>query len=285
MFCSKCGKKLNNGDSFCGECGAAVIAQSNDRPRDIYYGNVPSAYDMIKKDNSYSNSHFRFPMMIVLIVILCTPFYKVYSIPALEYAVNIFMSGSTIDSSFSFWGWFKLVKLLKDEGGEVSAVLTVPIVIYLGVFLIAAFNFVKVLDHYSNTGYGDADFWTRSKVVLGYMLGDNIAMAVMVYLVNLSLNDGLAMPIGINFLNLSPVIYALIIACIVFLAFADTQLRQVIKEQNQKNSARNKELLKKEKQREVNSYVKKYDNEWVCMSCREVNPLSSSFCRSCGRYR
>lgn len=281
MFCYKCGAQVNNNAAFCSDCGTKL--NGNDLQPVSNNNQMNSKNDLY----DYSNSKYKLPMMIANLIILFCPFIKLYSIPALG-AVQRYLIGETIvDTSFSFWGWAKILFSVKKEGSDVSNILIIPVVAYSIIYLITAYNYIKMIDHYKANGMKDDDFWETSKRISKYMLIDDILMIAMTYLVNWAFASTMNEKIGasVDVLELNPIIYLFTVGCIILVNVSSAQVSVVTKERDLKMQNNRKSMLDTAHKTHRSATAAYSQSTWVCSACNEVNPSNSMICRSCGKYK
>lgn len=204
MYCKHCGNKIADDAVFCSKCG-----------NDVSFENVKKSETLQLKVPQERTQ--RQISLLFLLIVICTPFYKIYNIPALQALSDNLLEGYSADASFSFVSWCKLLFKLADEeeAAEDFAIAIIPAVIY---FIIVAAAFVCLI-MLMNTlcknykGNGAKDFWSVSMIANSLMSVSNIGLIIMKIIINNALNSGLSegvnFDVGLEFLSISFWIYVL----------------------------------------------------------------------------
>lgn len=252
MFCSKCGKEINDGAAFCDKCGAKIGgSDNNSRSASSYsYSDEMSQDEKVAKTRVITN-------------------YFVYAVLVLAAALMLVIGDmslfiSSIDSK-STTGY--TMSELSDDG-------VFEVLIILGVIIVFASSIIVecILPYKKRAFDGFKDKFKReaiTRAVLPILIvalfvffgGFDIELAIGSYI-------ALALNIGFN-----------VLLTILFNKAAEEESAARYKA-NHSTSSLLKKLGVEDKPEKPDASV-----DWTCKDCGRVNKAIDSYCKDCGKYR
>ena len=275
MYCKKCGAQIADDADFCQKCGTKQSAETISS-KETPVEQLASSIGQIQMNNM--NKTLRLPVIIVLVLTMLTPFYKIFSIPIAETISSYYFKDIGIDTSFSFIGYAKLLFFITKEGGDVSIVLYLPVIIYSIILLGVVLAFYNMVNLYKENYEYNVDFWRYSKSANRLMVIDNIFLAAAVHIMNVSLRDE-TLPITIDIFKVNTLLYVILGVNIVLWLLSENQFKsasELYEKGTKLSSSAKKDIEKK---------VSSYSGTWTCSSCGDVNPTTTKICRGCGKYK
>lgn len=126
MFCSKCGYKLNDNDTFCGSCGAAVNDASTTATTDY------SKSNFAKKNYDYI-THMKPFIISAFVLLLTNPLFS---------ALNLFNAYNPFTQEKENYEYISLMSLIFEIGVEVPFIFVIAV---LGIILLLMSAFMMII--------------------------------------------------------------------------------------------------------------------------------------------
>lgn len=278
MYCKKCGTQIADDAEFCQKCGTkqneAVKTSSSTTPVSQVTSAVGNAL------SSEMHILLRMPILIALLVVMITPFLNIYSIPIADTGIKYYIGDIGIDTSFSLFGYAKLLHFLIKQGGNPNKILIIilPVIIYFLLWGISAYKVFYAIKEYMGKNHNTFTFWSFIKTCGIVMTIDNIFLIVCNSILTKALNSIHRLPIDIEIIKISTLVYVMIGLSVIISIISDKQY---------KNSWESYKRNSKEARITNTPPVKQVvtGKTWICKECGDVNPSTTHICRGCGKYR
>lgn len=258
MFCSKCGKEIQDGAAFCSSCGQAVQGTdggslNDSRPQIIYVNQIKNSAAQCPADEKQkkltATVFYIISALISVFFLFCTLGTK---LELLSYLVDTDYSRNSIAGAF---------KNLYENHGAIfwfAAIFYLIAPIVQGIVLF--------------TMHKNRNFSLRTKNVVTQNITDCFLWLFLPIIVNILLSNNSVINGNSSFLFW---IIAIIIAGFK-IAYAVTFYQAAECEQNN---------IYREKHFSTLSQVEENGSYWICLNCRSFNSKNDMFCQKCGKNK
>ncbi len=245
MFCSKCGKEINDGAAFCDKCGAKIGSIDNhSRSASSSVSDEMSQDEKVAKTRLLSNYMVYMVLIFFAFIMLMTGDWGIF----INSINSINVSGYT------------------PEMDGFVIFLLVAIIICLGCDFI-----IGCLLPYKNRNFDGAKTRFKYSSIGRSIIPVPIAL---LFIINYSIEFGVGAYIALG-LNI-----ALNILMIVLFNKAAEEESAARYKENHSTSALLKKLGVEDKPERPDASV-----DWTCKDCGRVNKAIDSYCKDCGKYR